>query len=1069
MKANIVKRTVAGLTAVISAASAMPATMFAAADEVIPDNNIVNENPDPNDNNENSNPEGDQEGNQEGNQEEQSGWSWTPVDENDPYSGYSKATFTNEDGESYPADITITPIKEATHEKDGAVAYTATIAIGEDGEEITDTQIVPVKAIGHTWKASKWIWDETVTEDDDDDYSYAGIKFTCNDCPDSTDGSGKTVKFVYATIEKVTNPATCEEDGSIVYNASLEFDGQEYKDSRTKVLPKLGHDWQEPTYKWEEDLEKPGNYKCTATQICKNGDHPITETVSVEGVVTTEPTVDEKGEKTFTATFENEVFKEQTYKIELGTVAPEYYEPVYVWNEDYTACTATMKCKNGSEANTVTETCDDIEAIIVAEPTCTTEGTHKYIAKFTDSRFATQEKTVDDIEAKGHEYNEPEWTFDEETRQVLATFRCKNCDDVQTIDATKTSTFEKLSDPTCEEDGEAVIHASIEFEGVTYTKDYKFALTTKGHEYNINWYWDGITTNEEGKLIITEKDVECTFVARCPNCGKVVADVANVDDITYAATCQKEGKVVYTATALIDDVEYTDTKEFVIAKVDHDFGEPEYAWEETDDGFICTATRKCKTCAETETETVDATYEVIQDATVSATGVGRYTATFESEKFATQTKDVTIARVLPEYGDPVYEWSDDNTTVTATRPCTNGNPEDALVAVGQVEAVVTKEPTCSAMGETTYTAVFEDGDVFPDATKTVANIPMTEHNWSYPIWNWAPTDDGYEASVIFICQECGKVESTEAVVTSAEVDGYMVYTAEAVVNGQEIGSINKVKIVEENKNPDFTVEAGDKSLTLNWDTVDGAEKYGVCAVQRDGSWKVIAQPTNTETSYTINNLSDGREYMVCVIAMFDGKWEMNFGKAITMATLENKVPEVSYTPGDGSVKLTWTEVANAEGYGVVARVSGKWELLGSGKGTSYTMKNLTPGKEYTVAVVGRFDGKWNMDFSNAITVTPNPEQQTSEYPTVNNIEYNDKYHQFRVHWNSVENAEAYGIAYYSAGKWRAYGDPISPETTTWTSPKLTAGRQYTFAVVAKIDGKWDTSKIQNRAVNVTVK
>jgi len=1115
MKANIVKRTVAGMTAVISAASTIPAigmnSMIAWADET------VNQNENQNDNGSQNQNEGQNElekitigekeyykhpkkdstcaetGNQEYLEDVNTGdiylqlasgdlmpqtleqvtiakkvhnltseWTWTPVDADDLSKGYSKAEVhvkcaNCELDKTIEAEISSNVLQEPTHAKEGTMSYTAKAVV--DGSQIvTETKFAPIKATGHNW-VSKWIWDE-----ENDDYSYAGVKFTCNDCPDSTDESGKTVVFVEAKITKEITPATCEEDGKIVYKAHLDFEGTSYDDEKEKTISKLGHDWQTPTYKWVEDTENPGVYTCTATQTCKNGDHPRTESVTVEGVVTREPTVNTKGEKTYTATFENTAFEQQTKIVEIGTVAPEYNTPEYVWSDDFTTCTATMTCKNGDESNTVTETVD-VTKEVTNKPSCTEPGTTTYTAVFQNPAFIKLEFSLDDIDPLGHSYDEPEWSFDKESKTATATFTCTECGDVQTVDAT--TEFEKITEATCDAPGLAVIHASVEFNGETYTKDEDVVIPATGHNLTINWTWDGITTNEEGKLVQTEDRVYCTAVARCQDCDYDGAFVAQLDRVQVDPTCQAEGAVKFVATVKIDGKEYTDTREFIIAKVDHDFGEASYSWEETEDGFVCTATRKCKNCTETETETVKAAYEVVTEPTVSSTGVGMYTADFENEAFSSQTKNVTIAKVLPEYGDPVYEWSDDLTTVTVTRACLNGNPEDALKATAEVKAEVTKEPSCSEMGETTYTAVFEDGDIFPEATKTVANIPMTDHNYGYPIWNWTPTNDGYEASVIFICQDCGAVESTVAEVTSAEVDGYMVYTANAVVNGQKLGSINKVKIVEENKNPDFTVEPGDKSLTLNWDTVDGAEKYGVCAVQRDGSWKVIAQ--GTETNYTINNLSAGREYMVCIIAMFDGKWEMNFAKAVTMATLENKVPEVSYTPGDGSAKLTWTEVANAEGYGVVARVNGKWELLGSGKGTSYTVKNLTPGKEYTVAVVARFDGKWNMDYSNAITITPNPSQQSSEYPIVNNIEYNDKYHQFRVHWDSVENAEAYGIAYYSAGKWRAYGDPISPETTTWTSPKLTAGNQYTFAVIAKINGKWDTSKIQNRAVNVTVK
>lgn len=94
---------------------------------------------------------------------------------------------------------------------------------------------------------------------------------------------------------------------------------------------------------------------------------------------------------------------------------------------------------------------------------------------------------------------------------------------------------------------------------------------------------------------------------------------------------------------------------------------------------------------------------------------------------------------------------------------------------------------------------------------------------------------------------------------------------------------------------------------------------------------------------------------------------------------------------------------------------------------------------------------------------------TSTVPVVSKIDYNTQYHQFRLTWNKVTNAQAYGIAYYSAGKWRVYTQSIAPTTNYWTSPKLTAGKSYKVAVAAKVGGTWDTNGAIKSAVTVTVK
>lgn len=58
---------------------------------------------------------------------------------------------------------------------------------------------------------------------------------------------------VDATIARERTEPTCEVDGSIVYTATVAFEGNEYTDTKTEALPALGHDWNEPEYVWSDD------------------------------------------------------------------------------------------------------------------------------------------------------------------------------------------------------------------------------------------------------------------------------------------------------------------------------------------------------------------------------------------------------------------------------------------------------------------------------------------------------------------------------------------------------------------------------------------------------------------------------------------------------------------------------------------------------------------------------------------------------------------------------------------------------------------------------------------------
>ena len=157
----------------------------------------------------------------------------------------------------------------------------------------------------------------------------------------------------------------------------------------------------------------------------------------------------------------------------------------------------------------------------------------------------------------------------------------------------------------------------------------------------------------------------------------------------------------------------------------------------------------------------------------------------------------------------------------------------------------------------------------------------------------------------------------------------------------------------------------------------------------------------------------------------------------------------------------------AEKYAVCGYVSGKWQMIAQGNGTSYVLKNLKTGTNYKIAVAVMVNGEWKMDSSKAITVTP-LEEVTAKYPAVENINYNEQYHQFRLSWTKVNGASQYGVAVKIAGKWKVYAY-TDANTTTFTSPKLKAGSTYEMVICAKVNGKWDTSNLNARAFKVTVK
>lgn len=190
----------------------------------------------------------------------------------------------------------------------------------------------------------------------------------------------------------------------------------------------------------------------------------------------------------------------------------------------------------------------------------------------------------------------------------------------------------------------------------------------------------------------------------------------------------------------------------------HKWNEPTYEW--SDDNSEVTATRVCKNDSDhIETETVKTTVSTIA-TTCDRPGTLTYTAKFSNRAFATQTKvqDLPVDSKAHDWNEPTYEWSDDNSKVTATRVCKN-DPDHKETETANVTVTVIKEASCYIEGELTRTAVFSNPGF---ETQTLTDtIPALEHEWSDWTITKQPTttEEGIETHT---CNHC-KVTEEHAV------------------------------------------------------------------------------------------------------------------------------------------------------------------------------------------------------------------------------------------------------------------------------------------------------------------
>ena len=332
---------------------------------------------------------------------------------------------------------------------------------------------------------------------------------------------------------------------------------------------------------------------------------------------------------------------------------------------------------------------------------------------------------------------------------------------------------------------------------------------------------------------------------------------------------------------------------------------------------------------------------------------------------------------------------------------------------------VTKDATCTVSGVRTYSCSCGD-----NYTET---IPATGHN--YTVKTIAPTTTtmGYDLHTCSVCNDSFKDNYTDP--------------------------ISSPKI------PELTATANEEKVTLKWKPIANAEKYGIVGYV-NGKWNLINECYTI--SYDLKNLKPGTKYKVAVVAMFDSKWNLDFSNAVIVALKEFMILKITYEKGNSSVKLTWTAVRTAEKYGIFEFEDDYWNRIAQTTDTSYVLNGLASGSEYKIAVVTYSGGKWNTDFSNAITVTPNVET-VSRYPVVQTQVKDSK---IGFKWTKVPGAEKYGIGIYQANKWKVIKQ-LDGSVSTWTSPQVRNGT-YRLVVLAKVDGQWVNADVFKKAFYVTV-
>ena len=312
--------------------------------------------------------------------------------------------------------------------------------------EIPTTSVTITVEEHHNYGEPTWSWNNDFT---------ASAVFTC------TDDDGHTQTVPATVTDEVTTEPTCDKEGLRTYTAKVTFEGKDYTDTKTEVIPAKGHTLTavEAVPATCETAGVKAHWKC---EVCGK------LFSDVEGK--TETTLE---------------------KLAIPATGHAYGEPVWKWTDDFKA-TATFTCTN--DTTHVENVTAEVTSAVTTPAACETTGVRTYTAKVTfEDKEYTDTKT-ETLPATGHAYGEPVWKWNDDFT-ASATFTCGNdASHVETVNAAVTN--EVTTEATCKADGVRTYTAKVTFEGKEYTDTKTEVIPATSHDTELVGAKDATCTED---------------------------------------------------------------------------------------------------------------------------------------------------------------------------------------------------------------------------------------------------------------------------------------------------------------------------------------------------------------------------------------------------------------------------------------------------------------------------------------------------------------------------------------------------------------------------------------------
>ena len=248
------------------------------------------------------------------------------------------------------------------------------------------------------------------------------------------------------------------------------------------------------------------------------------------------------------------------------------------------------------------------------------------------------------------------------------------------------------------------------------------------------------------------------------------------------------------------------------------------------------------------------------------------------------------------------------------------------------------------------------------------------------------------------------------------------------------------------------------STTISWSKVTSPANATVYNVWR-GSTSLGSVTSSASTiSYTDSSSygASGKSYTYYVSAAGTNSYYESSKASIKTSNPATLATPTGITAGytETSTTISWNGVTSATSYKVYRGTSSSFtpsssNLVSTQTGTSYVDTSATIGTSYTYKVIASNSPTYYD--SAAASVTSHNPQKT---PNIASISASQTANSVTLTWSRPSGATSYTVQ-------RGNGTPVtvtsSASTVTYTDNTTQAGKTYTYTVIAKTSGKYDSS------------